>query len=702
MSKPQAEISLVVNIHRGAQYLKRTMLSLEMAAANAMTFGVRSELIFVMDRSSQEAISWVRAYRSDSFEMRRVLEVDYGSLGLSRNEGWRAAQAEIVLFCDEDDLISFNTLTEFYRLSISGGPKCVVVPEYFFGFSNEAFIVRYFGSGVYSPLQFITYNAFVSRICVRKAALQQTSYSDVQPSSGYAYEDWHLNTKLAALGFKFLVAPKTILFYRVRPNSLVKVMDAQTTKQIPPTSLFNPAEYLKVCSKDYRARDAISNLRQCEVANAFAVDEFFSSPLCLELTRAANLIDPGINALKIQGAKYTNIDNSLKRGTAYYKACQIVGDTKFTDVVLLPSQKEETGEIQIQAVLNVFEELAHGTRILVIAGERLPKQLYWKWFQENSIVIDWQSLEADLSDDDADVLTLKLIEATSPHARIHIKSSRFANRFVAKFSKLLQTNKIIFYRSFDEVTHFDELEFQQDDAFECLSKNIQKIALVVSNDRQLIEHDISRIDCGREKWILLSPEAWPAIGEKNAELDIKNFVYRLVWLQPLSERYKPHILFAIAGRLRQVAPKISIDVYGSTESFDSVQFENHSNLNYCGDSVNVAQIKPSQYDALICAPSCDEVAGLILEAMIAGLTAIAPDAGKMREVIIDYETGFLLPNRSEGELVNEYVNAIVALYASFERFSHLRRNARKRALRKSQKKIFFDQASEIFSLVQSE
>ena len=251
----QVDLTLVVNIHSGTNYLARTMLSLEEAARYAGALGIRCELLFVMDRSPPEAIAWVEDYRSDAFASRKIIKVDNGSLGLSRNDGIDTARGGIVLFCDEDDLVSYNIVAEFYVRSKAGGPRTVVVPEYFLVFGARFYTSRYFGSGVYSPLLFIADHPFTSRICIHRSVAESIRYADVRLSSGFAYEDYHFNSKLAALGFTFDAAPNTIVFYREKSQSLLQSMRSISTRQIPPTPLFEPPTYLSVCASDFARRE---------------------------------------------------------------------------------------------------------------------------------------------------------------------------------------------------------------------------------------------------------------------------------------------------------------------------------------------------------------------------------------------------------------------------------------------------------------
>src|SRR5829696_8062866 len=142
---PVLDVSLVVNIHGGRNFLARTMRSLEKGALRARAAGLTVELLFALDRSPAETVAWAEGYRPGNFDRFRIEHLDNGTLGLSRQQGLEAARAEYVQFCDEDDLVSSNTALAMHETARAAGPRTIVIPEYLFGFGAVDVLAHYSG-----------------------------------------------------------------------------------------------------------------------------------------------------------------------------------------------------------------------------------------------------------------------------------------------------------------------------------------------------------------------------------------------------------------------------------------------------------------------------------------------------------------------------------------------------------------------------
>jgi glycosyltransferase involved in cell wall biosynthesis len=690
------DITLIVNIHSGTSYLARTMLSIEEAASYADGLGIHCELLFVMDRSPAETLAWAKAYRSDAFATRNMIEVDNGSLGLSRNDGLNAACGEIILFCDEDDLISYNLIAELYSTAKTSGSHTVVVPEYFLVFGARFLAYRYFGSGVYSPLQFISDHPFTSRICIHRCVVENTCFSDVRLETGFAYEDYHFNSKLVALGFRFIVAPNTVIFYREKANSLLQSMRSLTTRQIPPAPLFEPRNYLSVCAADYDKRD---HLRlQYNDKNTTGA-EFFTNPTCLELTHAANRIDPGIDISRVAGNSATTLKIPLVLGVAYYEACKKIKSSTFTDAVLFPFITKGGGEKYILNVLDAIQLIDPDARFLVLAGQRFKVHSWVDRLPKNAIFLDLPSLHPDLTDDQIDILTLRLVTSVATSARVHVKASPYTHRFVEKFGSLLRKNRLIYYRFCDGVAQIDGQEFIQGFGFDFLSENVSRIDYVLTDHRRIFEHDISRLDVSKAKWKLLSTPVEPLNTAEHIMQRSPTFRRRLIWTSRLDRQKRPELLCAIAECLCRSDPSIDIDVYGSPalDDFDVARFKHHPNLNYYGEYDGLDTVPHAEYDAQVYTTAFDGLPICVLDAFSAGLPVIAPDIGGVGEVVIPDETGILVQGGTDAELVESYVAAIVSLYSDAGRFLRLRCNALEFVKGKHSFADFRTQVADIFS-----
>lgn len=696
MDKPSFDFSLVVNVHAGTKYLRRSLLSLEEAARYAGGYGLRTEIVIVLDRSPVDTVDLAEAYDYGAFDGFQIVHVDNGSLGLSRNDGLLAAKGEIVGFCDEDDLISYNTVIDFYNLAKSSGPDTIVQAEYYFCFSEQNFIYRYYGSDKLSPLGFITGHPFTSHVCVHKSIASRLRYADVRLSPGYAYEDWHFNSQAIANGFRFAVAPNTIVFYRKRSSGLLRSMDSISTRQPPPSALYNPPTYLRVCAKAYqefRASGQPVHLRDK------LVEDFFSHPLHLELAKAANVIEPAIDLVAAQhGPAGANIDCGLRRGAAYFRACQLVGASTFTDVAVLPFMTKGGGEKYILNVLNGIAALEPESRFLILAGQKLDRHEWIEFLPERSTFIDLSSLDDDLHEEDIDVLTLRLIEVTAPKARIHLKTSRYAHSFFTRFGKLLAGNRFIYYRFSDPVAEFDGQSFVRGNCFDFLSDNAERLDRVLSDHHRIVAHDRVRLESAREKWTALYTRCDPLTGAEAVRERGPAFRKKLLWAARLDREKRPDLLLLIAEALQRRLPDVSIDVYGNAvlNIFENAAFELHPNLSYRGSFASFAGIDHQAYDALLYTSLYDGLPNIVLEAMSAALPVFAPDLGGIGEAVVHGETGYLLPGDvDDAKLVSLYVEAIARFYGSPHEYVTLRLNALKAIQEKHAPGAFLHNLSDV-------
>lgn len=438
-SQATFDVSLVVNIHRGHAYLKKTMRSFDLALAFARQSGLRVEVLIVLDRSDSATIEWIERYVEQSFARLRVETVDYGSLGLSRDHGMRSALGNYVMFGDEDDLISANTIVESYRLAEEEGPSCIVVPEYMFGFGLKNFTARYFSSEYVSPHAFMSYHPFVSRIFVHRSIRDYMGFIDVPLSSGYAFEDWHFNATAFSLGYRYRPAPNTVLFYRHRAG-LLDTMNTVTTRQIPPTRLFIPDIYPHVCENcEYMADRIFPQETQSNLIQR----SFFDNPVLRKLVGEASLIEPEISLENLRHSPgISNTDGNLARGAGYLVACDLLNGKRFTDVLFWDSAVHEDGVLKLNCLV---QALRHSEReVLVLnAGDAERSDLLNG--APEATMLNFDALPPALSDTDVDTIGMRLIESAAPNARLHLFSGDFSHRFLNNYGTLLKSHTMYLY-----------------------------------------------------------------------------------------------------------------------------------------------------------------------------------------------------------------------------------------------------------------
>lgn len=501
----QPDLSIVLNAHDESGYLLRTLRSTEEAARFARSLGERIELVVVLDRPSTETAELVGRYLPSAFDRYRSIVVDHGSLGPSRSAGIAAATGEYVALCDADDLISFNAFGVALEVARRGGPTTVVAPEYLFGFGQNHDVCRYSDSEIVTPFRFLWYHPYTSRILARRDLLQAVPFTDVRLGTGYAYEDWHLNCDLLASGARFAVAPDTILFHRRRPRSLSTTAGLISTGQIPPSRLFEPDVFLGVAAAAMdRYSEADAGWEDVEAVTEDV--SFLRSPQCRELVHAANRLDPAIT-LACYATSHWQATRSwpVHRGVAYYRLCRALGTgAPFTDIVLASG---ETSADDVRSVCDVLRRIPR-SRVLVLAQRTEDLQSWNAWhalLPDGSMLLATQALHGQLSDDDVDVLCLKLIQSSATTARVHLGGSSFGRRFWQKYGGLLEDNHSVLHRMCEGRTEVEGRSFVLDDDAELISEARHTLRTILVHDERLMHRDQARIGIDLDKWQLVSP-----------------------------------------------------------------------------------------------------------------------------------------------------------------------------------------------------
>lgn len=138
------DISVILNLHNEARYLKRTMLSLEEAMRYARQFDISTELVVVLDNADELTRAIAEKCDYSAFDAVQIIHVSNSSLGLSRNDGIAIARGEYIATADADDLVSFDFLQNMYMTARSSLRPAIVFPEFLFGFGAKCYIWKFF------------------------------------------------------------------------------------------------------------------------------------------------------------------------------------------------------------------------------------------------------------------------------------------------------------------------------------------------------------------------------------------------------------------------------------------------------------------------------------------------------------------------------------------------------------------------------
>ena len=187
------DISVILNCHNESIYVISTLKSLEISIQKAAEKGISVELIIVLDKPSEEIKSTIGMFRFPDFFRLKTIEVSNGSLGLSRNDGIRAAEGKFIYLCDADDLVSSNSIIDSYweannYFKINKKHSCFV-PQFVYTFGNRKNLTELYDSRYFSPSDLVFCHPFCSRIFFHSSLFENRSFKDLRKETGFAYED---------------------------------------------------------------------------------------------------------------------------------------------------------------------------------------------------------------------------------------------------------------------------------------------------------------------------------------------------------------------------------------------------------------------------------------------------------------------------------------------------------------------------------
>jgi glycosyltransferase involved in cell wall biosynthesis len=667
------DVSLVLAVHRERQYVVRTLESLAEAARYARATGITTELVAVLDRADAATTSALQRVDRDAFENVVVLHADNGSPGTTRNDGCKAASGTYIAIADADDLISYNYIEVMALKAAALGPMTILVPQFIFSFGDNYLVAEFFALRHITPLAMLMDHPYVSRVFFHRSLLGRQQNADLRLTTGYAYEDWHFNCNAMALGYTFDIAEETIVFYRQRGGSLQRHANALSVRQIEPSALFEPSCYRRVCGPWVRQLEQAGDWRSKVAPKGPA---FVRGGVCRELVAAANALDPAILPERFESAPHHHyLDSDIVSGIAYHRLCEIIGDRQFDEVFLLPFLTAADADRYVIDVMNELTAQQPAVRILIVFGEPLERHAWLERLPPNCVHIDLCAIGSKLSAEARDLLCLKLLQSCAGQARLHLRSSVFAERFFTRFAPVLSVHRPVFYRFSDGRHTYGDFTLVKPSGFYFVTEHLETIDRIVCDNASIVMADQRRVGIMPEKWqVLYARMEVPAL----PPAPTTRMGQSILWVADLDPGNRPELLLRIAELLAVRMPQITIDVFGrATRGRSGVTgMRALRNVRYHGDFEEFAEADANRRLCLLCTSHFDGIPSVVLEAMAAGLPVIAPDVGGISEVVQDLHTGRLLICTGDDDADAEtYAAAIEALHANPELHRRLRQQA---------------------------
>lgn len=233
-------VSVIITFHREGLLAHKSLLSLRRCRRVAAQERITVEVVATLDRADDETSRIVDAHHASGV-IDRVLRLDCGDLGLSRNAAIEQATGEWILICDGDDYLSADFIVRCWH-SVEGRTGVIVHPELIVTFEAEAGLWWQTSSleADFDASCMLVTNPWNACSFAERATYLQTPYLLARPGeSGFGFEDWHWNCETLALGYPHLIAKRTVHYVRKKNVGSLNNAHAVNRALIAPTRLFS-------------------------------------------------------------------------------------------------------------------------------------------------------------------------------------------------------------------------------------------------------------------------------------------------------------------------------------------------------------------------------------------------------------------------------------------------------------------------------
>lgn len=217
------EVSVVLVHHNRPKTLRHALDGLR-----RQTFQ-EFEVILVDDGSDQDEAKKTVEDFQEEFDRRgwRIIWQQNRYLGAARNTGWKAAKGRFILFHDDDNVAMTTQLETLIAAARHSGADILTSTMATFNHSNAPAVAWeraaesvWIPIGGCLPLGLIENCFGDAQALVRRAVLEELG--GFTEDYGVGHEDWELFARAVIAGYKLLVVPEPLFWYRLSPDSMLR------------------------------------------------------------------------------------------------------------------------------------------------------------------------------------------------------------------------------------------------------------------------------------------------------------------------------------------------------------------------------------------------------------------------------------------------------------------------------------------------
>lgn len=234
-------VSVVITFHGEGLLAHKSLLSLSRCVSAAQQAGEKIEIIATLDRPDHETNRVVQSYDAP-IKPDKILTLDFGDLGLSRNSAIQASNGQWVLICDGDDYLSENFIIQCLESINRLDKKTILHPELVIHFGAENSLWWQLGDEgpEFNPACLLACNPWNSCSFAPRFIYLETPYQLARPGeTGFGFEDWHWNSETLARGYSHRIAKGTVHYVRKKLHHSLNIDHAKNNALIHSTKLFS-------------------------------------------------------------------------------------------------------------------------------------------------------------------------------------------------------------------------------------------------------------------------------------------------------------------------------------------------------------------------------------------------------------------------------------------------------------------------------